>query len=163
MLRYVLIAQARAAAYQSARALVRTHPSHFAVALAAHAFTIVQAAMNQTGFTSADDAIKLLLDTVGAAGAAAAALLTHVISLLLSGLNTAIHVVALQELTAIGGKYPGEFRTVMAAMPETERVKLANSLRASATAAAPQVAAQPVAAAAPTIQLKMDFSAFGKK
>ena len=73
-----------------------------------------------------------------------------------------IHNYALTAITKIGPLYPDEFRRIMAAAPHI-KTALETAIRNKAAREAssnPAARSSSVAPAVPTIQLKMDFSAF---
>ena len=76
----------------------------------------------------------------------------------------AVHSYALAAITKIGPVYAEEFKRIMAAAPQV-KASLETAIRAKAAREAVQQTggrSAAVAPAAPTIQLKMDFSAFNK-
>ncbi len=165
--RVLLTAQTRIAALQAARALIRSHANQYAAPFGTAAFSLFERAIapaaSDADQTAAAEALRLLADVVAASGAGAGALLAHILPMLLRALGSPVHAIALQELTATGARNPNEFRQVMGGVPEADRLKLATAVRASVQPTAQTAAAAPVhVSAAPTIQLKMDFSAFKK-
>ena len=76
----------------------------------------------------------------------------------------AVHACALATITKIGPVYADEFKRIMAAAPQV-KAGLEGAIRAKAARDTAQQSggrSAAVAPAAPTIQLKMDFSAFNK-
>lgn len=75
-----------------------------------------------------------------------------------------MHQCALQALMRVGPQYPAEFKAVISEAPQLKE-KLEKAVRANAQKSQHQQQAQQrqasAQAAAPKIQLKMDFSAFG--
>ena len=157
---------------QASRILVRVHPGTFAAALGGASFSLLSSPSASVSVdpTVAAEAIKLLGDLVVLAGAQSLSIIQHVLPLLLHCLQTPAHMPALSQLSSLGATHPGAFRSVIAGVPELDRARLASALQAQSVSSAstpcvtgPGSVAGSIAPAAPTIQLKMDFSAFEKK
>ena len=140
-------------------AIIRAHPAHFAAALGTAAFQLLERGASDVALVT--EAIRLL-DELATIAPQPAAVLSHTIPLLLSCLDGPHSPLALTELTALGAKFPQDFRGIIAACSEEQRTRLTTAVRAAASAASALAAGPTVVKQAPSIQLKMDFSAFGK-